>query len=457
MKTHAPRPNRALALAAPLTAIALLAAGCPQQAAQRDQTDPAAARAFHHAPPGVPGANRRFAGTTLHYYTYPVGAGAELDRALAERFKADTGITVELSARPQTTDEIYAAYQRLFKAKQPDYDVLMLDVIWPGAMAPHLRDLSADLAEAAQGAFPEIVLNDTINGKLVAMPYYVDAGMLFYRTDLLKKYHYPTPPATWQQLEQMASTIQAGERKLLPDFSGYVWEGRAYEGLTCNALEWQVSHGGGEIFDAETGAANVNNPQAVAAFKRAAGWVGRISPRAVLTFQEEDARKRFEAGKAAFMRNWPYAYASANAEGSPIAGKLDVAPLPRDANAEHGASTLGGWQLGVSAYSAHPEAAVAFVKYLSSPDVQRWRAIEGSFLPTRRAVYDDAELLRSRPFMKNVPAVMEQAVARPSGRTRERYARVSRVYYTGVFQILKGAPAQATCNAMQRSLQALLK
>jgi trehalose/maltose transport system substrate-binding protein len=324
-------------------------------------------------------------------------------------------------------------------------------------MAPHLRDLSADLSQAAQGAFPEIVRNDTINGKLVALPYYVDAGMLFYRTDLLKKYHYTAPPATWQQLEQMATTIQAGERKQLPDFAGYVWQGRAYEGLTCNALEWQVSNGGGEIFSADTGAANVANPQAVAAFERAAGWVGRISPKEVLNFQEEDARKRFQAGHAAFMRNWPYAYAGADADDSPIHGKFDVAPLPRDENAEHGAATLGGWQLGVSAYSQHPEAAVAFVKYLASPEVQKWRAIEGAFLPTQRVVYDDGEVQRARPFMKSVPAVMEQAVARPSGRTKELYSQVSRVYYAGVHKILEGAPAAATCNAMQHALQALLK
>jgi trehalose/maltose transport system substrate-binding protein len=218
-----------------------------------------------------------------------------------------------------------------------------------------------------------------------------------------------------------------------------------------------VSNGGGEIYNAETGAANVANPQAVAAFRRAAGWVGRISPKEVLTFQEEDARKRFQAGHAAFMRNWPYAYAGADADDSPIHGKFDVAPLPRDENAEHGAATLGGWQLGVSAYSQHPEAAVAFVKYLASPEVQKWRAIEGAFLPTQRAVYDDHEVQAAQPFMQSVPAVMELAVARPSGRTKELYAQVSRIYYTGVSKILKGADAAKTTAAMQRELQTLLK
>jgi trehalose/maltose transport system substrate-binding protein len=431
-------------------------AGCPQD---DDRRDPATGevRAFRQDPPAVKGVRRVAEPQAIRYYAYAIGRGPALDRALAARFEADTGITVHVTSEPKTTNEIYATYQKLLMAKKPDYDVLMLDVIWPGALAPHLVDLTAALKPAAEGAFPQIVRNNTIDGKLVAMPYYADAGMLFYRTDLLEKYGFKGPPATWSDLTRMASAIQAGERATTPDFAGFVWQGRAYEGLTCNALEWQASHGGGEIFHADTGQANVANPQAIAAFRQAAAWVGTISPREVLTFQEEDARQRFQSGKAAFMRNWPYAYAAANAEGSPVRGRFEAAPLPHGEGMEHGAATLGGWQLGVSAYSRRREAAIAFVRYMTSPEVQKWRAIEGAFLPTLKSVYEDAEVKRSGAFMATVPAVLDVAVARPSSRTKEAYGRVSRIYASGVHEILAGADASQTAMRMQRELQAVIK
>jgi trehalose/maltose transport system substrate-binding protein len=434
-------------------AIALVLAGCPGKASRQDGTQ----RTFQQAVPAVPGANRAMAGTTIRYHAYAPGDAAKLDRALAEQFAKDTGITVEVTASTQTSDEIFQAYERLFATKQPDYDVLMLDVIWPGALAPHLRDLGPALRENAQGAFPQIVRNNTINGKLVAMPYYADAGMLFYRTDLLKQYGFDGPPATWEALERMAAAIQAGERQHTPDFAGFVWQGRVYEGLTCNALEWQASHGGGEIFHADTGSANVANPQAIAAFGRAAGWIGTISPREVLTYQEEDARKQFQAGKAAFMRNWPYAYAAGNDPTSAIKGRFEATTLPHAEGVEHGAAALGGWQLGVSAYSKKPGAAMAFVRYMASPGVQKWRAIEGAFLPTHRTVYDDAEVQAIGPFMATVPAVLEVAIARPSNRTQAQYGRVSHIYANGVSAILHGAAPGPTAQRMQRELQALIK
>lgn len=435
-----------------LVALGLALAGCPGKGTQ----DPAG-RTHRSDPPAVAGADRAHAGVTLRYYAYTLGQGAALDQALTARFEADTGIKVRATAEPKTSDEIFAEYQRMFKAKQADYDVLMLDVVWPGALAPHLVDLTAALGREAEGSFRQIIRNNTINGKLVAMPYYADAGMLFYRTDLLKPYGFSGPPATWTELERMATAIQAGERKRIPDFSGFVWQGAAYEGLTCNALEWQASHGGGEIFNPATGAADVANPRAIAAFGRAARWVGTISPKEVLSFQEEDARKHFQAGKAAFMRNWPYAYAAGNAEGSPIQGRFEVAPLPRDEDSEHGAATLGGWQLGVSAYSAHRQAAIAFVRYMASPEVQKWRAIEGAFLPARRAVYDDPAVMGAAGFFATAPAVLEFAVARPSSRTQEAYGRVSDIYHGGVHRILSGAEPAPTAQAMQRELQALIK
>src|SRR5690606_40808892 len=133
-----------------------------------------------------------------------------------------------------------------------------VDVIWPGIIAEWAEDLKPALG-ALDNNFKAIVDNNTVDGKLVAAPYYTDAGLLYYRTDLLEKYGFQ-PPQTWAELEEQARTIQEGERATNPDFWGYVWQGKAYEGLTCNALEWQVSYGGGFIVEPD-GTVSLNNPQ----------------------------------------------------------------------------------------------------------------------------------------------------------------------------------------------------
>ncbi|MFP5503504.1 MAG: ABC transporter substrate-binding protein [Candidatus Sericytochromatia bacterium] len=443
------------------SALALLAAGtlvvaCAQEPEDR-QPGPVEPRAFDRAVPPVAGADRPDRPVTLTYYGDSLGLGAEIDQALADRFTQDTGIRVKIVPKAPSASDAYADYQRLFQAKSPAMDVLLVDVIWPGAFAEHLADLGPTLAEEARRHFPEIIRNNTVGGKLVAMPWFTDAGLLFYRKDLLERYGYGQPPATWDDLEAMARKIQEGEKPKDARFTGFVWQGSAYEGLTCNALEWQVSHGGGEIFHSETGAVNLLTPQTKAAFARAAGWVGTISPVGVTSYQEEEARHVFQGGHAAFMRNWPYAIAAGNASSSPIKGKFAVAPLPRAKTAPRAAATLGGWQLAVSRYSKHPQEAAAFVKYLTSPEVQTWRAFEGTYMPTIRAIYENAELARAHPFFSIMPAVLDQAVARPSNRTKDLYNEASTIYFRGVAEILQGADPDVVLGRMQGELEAMLR
>lgn len=419
---------------------ALLLAGCPRNEAA-DAEAPAAT--------DLP----RFDGVTLQYHGDGVGQGPVLERQLAKRFEEATGAKVELHPQPRTREAL-EVYMARFEAMDQGLDVILLDVIWPGILAPHLRDLRLDLSEQADAMFPELIRNDTIGGRLVAMPFFSDAGLLYFRSDLLDKHGFTAPPKSWDELERQASTIQAAERHQDRAFAGFLFQGDTYEGLTCNAVEWQHSHGGGGIYSDDTGVVSVDNPRAVRAFTRAAGWIGGISPRAVLGYQEEDCRKAFQAGHAAFMRNWPYAWAEAAAAGSPVAGKIGVAPLPRDREDTRPAACLGGWQLGVSAYSQHPDAAIAFVKYLASPEVQGWRARVGSYLPAARDAYNDPAL-QANPVFKVMPEVLEQVVVRPSSRAREKYQAVSGVYQRGVAEILKGAEPKTRLRALAKELQAL--
>ncbi len=232
------------------------------------------------------------------------------------------------------------------------------------------------------------------------MPLQIGAGLLYYRTDLLEEYGYDGPPQTWEELEAMARTIQEGERQDNPDFAGFVWQGNAYEGLTCDALEWIHSNGGGLIISTD-GVITIDNPDAAEILERVAGWIGAISPTGVTGFAEEDARNFFQAGNAAFMRNWPYAYSLGNAADSAIAGNFEVAPLPAG-SAEGGepTATLGGAQLAVSKYSQNVEVAADVALFLTSLESQKYRAVEGSLSPTI-AVFRIARLLRGAPPLRS--------------------------------------------------------
>ncbi len=132
--------------------------------------------------------------------------------------------------------------------------------------------------------------------------------MLFYRSDLLEHYG-ETVPQTWAEMTRIAERIQQAEREAGNEgFWGYVFQGKAYEGLTCNAIEWVASYGGGRIVD-DNGNITINNAGAAEALQTVAGWIGTIAPRGVMGYEEEQARAVFQNGDTLFMRNWPYVYA----------------------------------------------------------------------------------------------------------------------------------------------------
>ncbi|MBV9701720.1 MAG: ABC transporter substrate-binding protein [Methylobacteriaceae bacterium] len=366
-----------------------------------------------------------------------VGTELELCKSGAEAWAKKTGNTVKVVSTPNETNERLALYQQLLSAGASDIDVFQIDVIWPGILGSHFIDLAPYSKGAEKDHFPAIVANNTVDGKLVAMPWFTDAGVLYYRKDLLEKYG-AQPPTTWQELTDTAAKIQEGERKAGNDkFWGFVFQGKAYEGLTCDALEWIDSFGGGTIID-EKGAITVNNPKAAAALTLAASWIGKIVPDGALNYGEEEARGVFQSGNAAFMRNWPYAWALGNGADSPIKGKIGVAALPKGATDGKNTGTLGGWQLAVSKYSKSPEIAADLVMYLASLDVQKSRAIKGSFEPTIVALYQDKEVLTDVPFFGSLQSTFLNAVARPSKITGANYNKVSNAFWNAVHNVLSG-------------------
>lgn len=365
-----------------------------------------------------------------------VGTQLELCRSAAEEWGARTGHRVQLVSTPVSSTERLALYQQLLAAGVSDIDVFQIDVVWPGILGPHFIDLApfVEPGEIAQH-FDAIIENNTVAGRLVALPWYADAGLLYYRRDLLEKYARPIP-RTWDELTDTAQLVQDGERRAGHErLWGYVWQGRAYEGLTCNALEWVASSGGGTVVDVD-GTIDVRTPAVARALTRAAQWVGRISPPGVLNYAEEEARGVFHVGDAIFMRNWPYAWGLLNADDSPVKGLVGIALLPHGAADETSAAALGGWQLAVSRYSRHKDAAVDLVRFLTSAEEQKRRALGGAFLPTIERLYQDEEVRRARPNLDVIHEALTRAVARPSRVTGVRYNQVSSAFYQAVHATL---------------------
>ena len=446
--------RRLLVLAGVVGVVALVASLSVVAAGSAKPT--ASHQATAIAAPKVPNAaaiKKKYGGQKITFVGDSVGNGHVRDLALAKRFTKDTGIKVNVVPHPAASDAAYSQLARAFSAKSSSIDVAMIDVVWPGAFAPYLVNLKPKLGAQSKLHAAGIVANDTINGKLVAMPWFGDYGILYYRTDLLKKYGYSKPPTTWSQLFQMASKIQAGEQKTNASFAGFVFQGNAYEGLTCNALEWIASAGGGHMID--NGKATINNAKAAQVLDAMRSQIGKTAPRGVTTYQEDQTEHAFDNGDAAFARNWPYQYGIGAGAGSKVKGKFSVTVLPHGASGKP-VGTVGGWQLAVSKFSKHKDATIEFVRYMTSPAVEKFDAITNSNVPTIPSVAKDKAVVRTNPYLK--PAIASVArVTRPAKYLKTHYNEASKVIYQGINQILNGTPAKSVLPGIQAKLNQILK
>ena len=367
-----------------------------------------------------------------------VGAELTLCQEGVRAWEEKTGHSVDVVSTPNSSTERLSLYQQILSANSSDIDVMQIDVVWPGLLANHLLDLREVLGEdAADGHFDTIVTNNTIDDRLVAMPWFTDAGVLYYREDLLEKHGHEVP-TTWQELTEIARDIQNAEREAGNDrMQGFVFQGRAYEGLTVNALEWVASFGGGTVVDNE-GEVTINNEHAAQALDLAASWIGDISPEGVLNYTEEEARGVFQGGNAVFMRNWPYAWSLAQSDDSDVRGKVGVVQLPAGGEEGQSAAGLGGWNLAVSRYSEHPDIAADLVAYLTGEEEQKRRAIQASYNPTIDSLYQDQEVLDAVPFFGTLYDTFTNAVARPSAPTGDAYGRVSNAFFSTSHDVLSG-------------------
>jgi len=392
-------------------------------------------------------------GSTVSVACGSVGAEFDLCKTGAEAWAKQTGNQVKVVSVPKDSNEQLALFQQLLSQKSGEIDVIRIDVVWPGLLGQHLIDIGKEVPkEVIAQHFPAIIEANTVGGRLVALPAFTDAGLLYFRKDLLEKYGRKAP-ATWQELTETAKIVQDGERKAGNDkIWGFVFQGRAYEGLTCDALEWVDSFGGGTVVDGK-GKVTINNPKAVEAVKLAASWVKNISPEGVLNYAEEEARGAFQSGNAVFMRNWPYAWALSQAADSPVKGKVGVMALPKGGAGGKNTGTLGGWQWAVNKYTKNSKAAVALAVYLTSPAEQKRAALEVSFNPTIPALYKDPDILAKNPFIGDLLDTFTNAVARPSRATGSKYNQVSSEFWNAVHEVMTGqAKAEESMAKLEKTL-----
>jgi trehalose/maltose transport system substrate-binding protein len=442
--------RRLLVLAGGLSAVALIAF---LSVAAASSSKPAhVQRAAVIQAPKVPHAaaiRKKYHGQKITFVGDSVGNGHIRDTKLAKRFSRDTGIKVSVVPHPSASDQSYAQLARAFSSKSSSIDVAMIDVDWPSAFAPYLVNLKPKLGAQAKKHIRTIVVNGTVGGKLVVMPWFSDYGILYYRTDLLKKYNYTAPPKTWNDLFKMAKKIQDGEKKSNPNFAGFVFQGNAYEGLTCNALEWIASVGGGNFVD--NGKITIDNAKARTILDAFRTQIGKVTPQGVTTYQEDQTEHAFDNGDAAFARNWPYQYGIGATAGSKVKGKFSVTVLPHG-TAGHSVGTIGGWGLGVSKFSKHRGAAIEFVRYMTSAPVEKFDAITNSNVPTIVSVAKDKAVVKKNPYLKPAIASVPR-VTRPGKFFGTQYNEASKIIYQGINQILTGSPASQVLPQIKSKLQ----
>jgi trehalose/maltose transport system substrate-binding protein len=376
--------------------------------------------------------DKKYAGQTITYFGGSVGTDHDADVPLCIAFEKSTGIKVNLDLMSSDENAAETTLEDTFTSKSSAIDVTKLDVVWPGIFGQYLVPLSKPLATNIKLESKGILANDTYKGKLVAMPYQGDFGLLYYRKDLLSKYHLKVP-TTWSQLDSEAKTIQAGEKPSNSSFSGFVFQENAYEGLTCNALEWIASYGGGNFIN-NKGSVTIDNSKAAAALTEIKSMIGTITPSDIDTYQEGATADAFDAGDAAFARNWPYMWATF--PGSSVQGKVGVAPLPHGPNGKSSA-TVGGWELGVNKYSKHVGAAEAWTRYYTSAAVQQWRAVHAGIAPTMPSVAGKSAVKKANPAL--AVAAKTTDVTRPSTILAGNYSQGSQYIYEDTSEILSGS------------------
>jgi multiple sugar transport system substrate-binding protein len=328
-----------------------------------------------------------------------LGPADPIPDLLREFERRHPGVTVRSEPLTWTSDEQHQFYVINLEGASPTFDVLMIDVIWVPefAQAGWLLDLSPWVSrQELTPHFPAAAAAAMWRGRIWALPWNMNVGVLYYRADLLDRYRL-APPRTWEELVAQTERIRAGERD--PRLDGVLWQGKQYEGLVVNALEHLWANGSALLDENDHVFPEPGRAADALAFMR--GLIDRgASPAWVTAGDEELTRRPFGDGRAIFLRSWPYAMDLFQAADSPVRGRVGIAPLPAHRGGAAGVGATGGFHLGVNRRTRHAEAAVALVRFLAGEHGQRALTAAGVALyPTRVALYREPAAVRAHPDM----------------------------------------------------------
>ena len=347
--------------------------------------------------------------------------------------------------------------QEIFHRHYSQPDMLMIDSGWPALFGDDFIDLKPYLAETIKAFAPVEIQNNTVGGKIVALPIAIDFSVLYYRPTLLKRYGFNHPPETWDELEHMALIIQTGERRRgNNEFWGFGWAGGNNEALTCHALEWFLSNGGSNFVE-QDGTVRLNTPQNVAALKRAVSWIGSISPPGVPLYHESDVENLWRAGQAAFVGGW---INMSKVHENPVGEDqlpFEIAAVPAGAKGHFGG--LGDMSIGISKYAANRDLAIQALQEFSSDAVQRDRLQKFGIIPTRQSLFDQPETFRLT-LLRNPTAQksLNSLAARPSTILGGSYERVSRDISESLNSVLfRRQTAEAALAGLQVRTQEIVR
>lgn len=370
-------------------------------------------------------------------------------RRLATAFNAQNrdNIHVTYVLGSPNSGELYGDYVSMLQPASGSTDLLSLDVTWtvPFAANGWLYALDERWTPNARAAYLQVPFQAcSYAGHVYAAPYRIDAGMLYYRTDLVAH-----PPTTWEDLTTLATPFQRHARG--PDGrDGFIWSGQPGEALTCLFTEVLASYGGSVFQPGDPYATAIDSDAARQALATMAGWVGTASPPAVLTYGDNDTLTRWFEGDAVFLRNWASAHpqpGSLNA--AAVLGRYAAVPaLSSAASSAGGHSCLGGWQLGINAYSNAPDACWQFIQYLLTPAAQKQAALIGDIAPTATSVYADAEVRAEHPFFAEALPAFQRAQARPAS---PLYPQITQIIQQHVELVIAGESNPNTALTAMRS------
>jgi multiple sugar transport system substrate-binding protein len=356
------------------------------------------------------------------------------------------------------TGQYFNQVKTEFQAGGGEIDLIGGDVVWPAQFAANgwLEDLSDRFTEEDRRAFlPAPVESCTYEGAVYGVPWFTDAGLLYYRKDLLEKAGFSGPPATWDELKDQAQKVTADSDAE----DGFVFQAAEYEGGTVNGLEYIWTAGGDVLAGEDLEDVVIDGPRAVEGLSIERGMVeSGVAPQAVSTYAEQECQAAFLNGRAVFCRNWPYMYALAGEEGQSNIepGQVGVAPLPVATGRDRSFSGLGGWNFYLNATSSEEEkeAAYEFVKFATAPEQQKYRALNGSFLPTLQALYEDGEIVEKVPVIALGEEAIKNARPRPLS---PYYSDMSLVMAEQFNACVKGAKSpQEAAGTLDRELQEIV-